>query len=100
MSELLSPERRLVILRCLSELGERRANDSVLCSMLNSLGVPSSRDEVRAELAWLQEQGDGRELVVLESLAGVQIAELTSRGADVAAGRTRVVGVKRPSPRG
>jgi hypothetical protein len=98
--QLIAEERRLVLLRCLNELGEQRANASVLHSALNHLGVPSSREEVLADLTWLQAQGDGRELVMLEHLGSVVVAQLTSRGSDVAQGRTRVPGVKRPSPRG
>ena len=54
-----------------------------------------SRDKVRTQLSWLQEQG----LVTLVDRAGCQIATLTTRGLDVATGNTTVPGVKRPRPR-
>ena len=91
----LREERRLVILRLLNDAPEYRANSSVLATMLEHLGVPSTRDQVNGELDWLAEQG----LVSVEDLGFIRVAVLTTRGGDCAAGRARVTGVKRPSPR-
>lgn len=94
--EHLREHRRLVILRCLSELPTHRTNTSVLLDAVNHYGVASTRDDVRTDVAWLAEQG----LVRVEALTDhVQLAVLTERGADVAAGRAFVPGVRKPGPR-
>jgi DNA-binding GntR family transcriptional regulator len=49
---------------------------------------------VKAELAWLEEQG----LITNENLKGTQVATITQRGIDVATGQATHPGVKRPSP--
>ncbi|MBC0838378.1 ArsR family transcriptional regulator, partial [Escherichia coli] len=38
-------------------------------------------------------------LVTVENLRGFYVVTLTSRGQDVAEGRARIAGVKRPRPR-
>ncbi|EDQ2494188.1 ArsR family transcriptional regulator, partial [Salmonella enterica subsp. enterica] len=53
-------------------------------------------DQVKTELRWLEEQS----LVRTETLESVLVVWLTERGADVAAGRTIVPGVKRPGAGG
>lgn len=91
---VLSEHRRLIILRILSELPSYRANSSVLYSLLNQWGHHPSRDQVKSEMRWLQEQA----LLDVESIGdgSVLLATLTERGQDVAAGRSIVDGVKRP----
>lgn len=92
----LTEDRRLAILRLLESQEGYRANDSVLHTALDRLGHSVSRDVVRGDLSWLEEQG----LLSTELIAGtVLVATATQRGADVATGRTRHPGVKRPSPR-
>lgn len=93
-ADYLSQDRRLVILRILAEMPTYRANSSVLHTVLNEWGHEPSRDQVKGELRWLQEQ----QLVTVEEIGdgAVLLAKLTERGADVAAGRARVDGVKRP----
>lgn len=93
-AEFLSADRRLVLLRILAELPTYKANSSVLHSVLNQWGHDPSRDQVKTELRWLQEQG----LVTVEEIGdgAVLLATLTERGMDVQAGRARVDGVKRP----
>lgn len=88
---------RLVLLRSLAEDPDYRLNESLLQTILDQFGHAMSRDRIRTELRWLEEQG----LISVELVAGVtMVATLTTRGADVASGRARVDGVKRPSPRG
>lgn len=95
-AKLLSEDRRLVILRFLAEAGgDYTLNTSVLQSALASVGHNCSRDQVETEAAWLAEQG----LVEVERLGNVTVLRLTLRGADVAAGRASVPGIKRPAPR-
>lgn len=90
----LSADRRLVILRILAEMPTYTANSSVLHAVLNDWGHAPSRDVVKSELRWLEEQ----QLLAIEEIGegAVLMAKLTERGADVAAGRARVDGVKRP----
>ena len=88
----LAEDRRLVILRVLSELPAYRTNSFLLSTLLGKFGHEPSADQVKGDLAWLQEQ----QLVTVEAVESVHIATLTTRGADVAAGRAVVPGVKRP----
>ncbi|MBU1041289.1 MAG: ArsR family transcriptional regulator [Proteobacteria bacterium] len=92
--QLLSEDRRLVILRLLSAAPEYTLNAFVLRHGLEAVGHAMSTDQLATELAWLAEQG----LLELSAVAEVTVARLTSRGADVAAGRAVTPGVKRPEP--
>jgi len=91
-ADLLRADIRLVILRSLAELPAYRGNSSVLNTILDSYGHGVSRDNTKTELRWLQEQG----LVTIDEAGAVLVATLTERGEDVAKGRARVDGVKRP----
>ena len=87
---------RLTILKLLAHGGGGyAANESVIADGAERLGFRVSRDKVRTEIAWLAEQG----LVGIEQVEDLLVATLTSRGLEVAEGRTHVPGVKRPSPR-
>jgi len=94
--EYLAQDRRLVILRILSEIPGYNCNSSILGDMLPAYAHQASRDMIHGDLAWLSEQG----LVDVEAMATVQVATLTQRGLDVAADRATVPGVKRPGPGG
>lgn len=96
-ADVVTADRRLVILRLLDQAPSFRANDSILFSALPSVGHSCTRDQVRTDLHWLLEQG----LVTIEEMASgnMIVATLTERGGDVQAGRAAVPGVKRPSPR-
>lgn len=91
-AEFLRQDQRLVILRLLVELPAYTSNSSVMVSLLEQLGHPMSRDQVKTEIWWLAEQG----LVEVNEAESVLVFRLLERGADVAAGRARVPGVKRP----
>lgn len=93
-ARLLSEDRRLVLLRILDRAPGSEANHYILRDALDAMGHNVSRDVVRGELAWLEEQG----LVSLEQLGGMTVAALTGRGHDVAQGRAVVPGVKKPVP--
>lgn len=95
-AELASEHRRLAILRLLNDGAGYSLNESILTEAVNRLGVISTRDQVKTDLAWLKEQG----LVTTESLHGLTVATLAARGQEVAEGRTSVPGVKRPSAKG
>lgn len=94
-SESLREDRRGQVLRVLQDQPSFALNDGVLQDALGRLGHNVARDIVRDDLEWLSERG----LVQIERSA-VWIATLTQRGEDVAAGRARSPGVKRPDPRG
>ena len=83
---------RLVCLRILSESPGYRANSSVLANLLDRIGHSVTRDQVKTEVRWLEEQG----LVKVEEASSVLVATLTERGQDVAEGRAVVDGVARP----
>jgi hypothetical protein len=91
-ADFLRQDMRLVILRLLVEMPAYRANSSVLNTALDSYGHAASRDQVKTELQWLAEQG----ALTLEEIGPVLVATLTTRGQDIAAGRARVPGIKRP----
>ncbi len=88
----LTEDRRLVVLRVLAESSGYTANEFILQQMLEQFGHVVSIDRVRTDLAWLQEQ----QMLTISDVADVQIAHITARGQDVAAGRTVVPGIKRP----
>lgn len=90
--DFLRQDMRLVILRLLVEMPAYRANSSVLNTALDSYGHAVSRDQVKTELQWLAEQG----ALTLEEMGPVLVGTLTTRGQDIAAGRARVPGIKRP----
>ena len=92
---LLTEDRRLVLLRFLTEAPAMALNTSVLHTALDAYGHAVSRDQVETDAARLAEQG----LITLEEVGPVRVAALTGRGSDVAQGRAVVPGVKRPGPR-
>ncbi|CCN69770.1 hypothetical protein [Vibrio nigripulchritudo] len=94
MKELLQKDRRLVILRVLYESAGYTANDSVLDCGLDAYGHKVSRDLVKTELTWLQEQG----LITNKDLEGTLVSTITQHGIDVATGQAINPGVKRPRP--
>jgi hypothetical protein len=86
---------RLTALRVLAEAPAYRANDSVLAQAIDAMGLPCTRDQLRGQLAWLEEQG----LVRLDHpTPTLTVAIATERGCDVAHGRAIQPGVQRPSP--
>ncbi|MDB5432410.1 MAG: hypothetical protein JWP35_3526 [Caulobacter sp.] len=87
---------RLTVLRLLEVAPSCRANDSLLRDAAEGYGLSATRDQVRTEITWLNEQG----LVTTEELGSLLLATLTSRGDDVAKGRATAPGVQRPSPGG
>ena len=96
--ERLREDRRLVLLRILSEQPGYRLNSSNLHAGLHHLGIVAARDDVVTDVHWLRDQG----LLVLDpvpEVEGLYLCTLTMRGNDVAMGNTSVPGVSRPTPR-
>lgn len=94
--EVLTQDRRLVLLKALEGAAAYRANAYLLRTFCDHFGHTVSSDRIEQDVAWLHEQG----LVKREVSDGVTIATLTPRGLDVAQGRTVVPGVKKPAPGG
>lgn len=92
-AERVAMHRRLALLQTLAAAPGSRANEALLQEVLESAGLSCSRDQVRTDLAWLRDQ----RFVVLDRVADVYVAAITQAGQDVAAGRTTVPGVARPS---
>lgn len=85
---------RLAVLRTLVECPTSSANDSILATAMGELGLPVTRDQLRGQLGWLEEQGLLRLGRPNDTLL---VATLRERGAEVALGRAQVDGVQRPS---
>jgi len=92
--KLITEDRRLVLLRLLAEARGYTLNASILTMALQRFGHDAARAVVLADLDWLDEIG----LIQHIERDPVVVAKLTSAGADVAAGRSVVTGVKRPAP--
>ena len=93
--DLKTRDMRLVMLLSIRDDGDS-LNESMLQEVLELYGHSVTRDRVRTEMRWLEEQG----LVNINDISGILVAKLTGRGMDVACGRATVDGVKRPRPRG
>ncbi|UWQ00838.1 hypothetical protein K3X44_09955 [Aliiroseovarius crassostreae] len=90
----LSKHRRLTILRFLTDSPEYTSNASILVEICNDFGVTSTRDQVTGEIAWLSEQG----FVTREEAGDFMVVSATARGVEIAQGKARHDGVKRPRP--
>lgn len=97
-SDYIAEDRRLAELRFLSEDTDYALNDSVMQTALEQIGHSVSRDVVLADFSFLRDAG----LIGVEEVFNgrVWVARLTARGEDVAKGRTKVAGVKKPRPYG
>lgn len=91
--QLVEANRRLVILRLLSEAQGFDLNNSILQGALAEVSHCISQELLHAELMWLEERG----LLTVREVANVLVAKLTQRGEDVAKGRTIVPGIERPA---
>jgi hypothetical protein len=94
-AESLAEDRRLAILTLLIE-AEGEANESVLQTGLAMLGHSRelTRDNVRLDMQFLGDRG----LVTLEWYGDkVCVARIARRGVEVAEGKVRVDGVKKPA---
>nr|WP_245398572.1 hypothetical protein [Oceaniglobus trochenteri] len=93
---LMTEHRRLAVLKHLERCSQYTSNASILIDVVRGVGVPSSEDQLRSALAWLDEQ----DLIEITDHGHVVIAVATSRGCEVARGDVTHPGVKRPSARG
>ena len=93
-ADLVAEDQRLRILQLLDQAEGYDLNIRILGDALSALGHRPSLDKLRSELAWLEEQG----LVTTHVVGSIAVATATERGLDVAHGRARIPGVKRPDP--
>ena len=93
-AKLVAEDLRLRVLQLLDKAEGYDLNIRILDAALEEIGHRQSLDKLRAEIAWLEEQG----LVATHTVGAIVVATATARGVDVAAGRARVPGVKRPDP--
>jgi Holliday junction resolvase len=82
-------KRRFAILRHLHETQGRELSDELLKHGCRAMGIPSSGDQVRTAIAWLEEQ----DLVVTQALGRMLAVRLTAEGADVVRGFREAPGV-------
>ena len=89
---------RLVVLQVLAaaaQEGVPDVNDAILRSAACEFGPAPDIGMFQASLDWLAEH----ELITIRTVGEFRVAALTERGADVAAGRATVAGVKRATLR-
>jgi hypothetical protein len=92
--DYVAQDRRLVILKILRGVHERRANQYVLRSALKGMGYDELVVTVQNDITWLQKQG----LVKTESLTGgILMTIITDYGDQVARGVVRAAGVAVPA---
>jgi hypothetical protein len=91
---VLTDHLRLTILRVLHSSPGLTANSSIIQGVCGEFGVVVSRDVVKTEIAWLEEQG----LLKSQPIGQMVVATISERGLDVAEGRAIVPGVQRPAP--
>lgn len=94
LSEFLQARRRLLILRAAGVGQAYTADETVLSHSLRGAGVAVSRDVLRGDLAWLEEQG----CLLAQQPGGVWVVTLTARGSDVAKGLAHCPGIAHPAP--
>lgn len=96
-AERLKEERRLVLLRCLSDAPGYSANESVLRTALEHYGFSVGRDTIRADLGFLVDHTLVRREVLHPPSGGeLWLLHLLPAGDDVAQGRERHYGIARP----
>lgn len=86
---------RLSILRVLEDAPQYTSNISMLATILPKAGINFTRDQIKTELIWLEEQGMIETQALMSDLV---TATATVRGVEVAQGITRHPDIQRPKP--
>lgn len=95
ISEILRADARRTILQALTEDRGYSLNHAILRRIVDrAAAITLSDDEVRAHLAWLEDQG----AVTTEQAPPFTIARLTDFGLSLAKGYATLAGVSRPAP--
>ena len=93
--QIVAENRRLAILRFLSEEADFAINDSVMQEALKQIGHAVAREVVQADYAFLNDLGLINLEIVMDT---IHVATLTGAGLDVANGVKTVPGISRPRP--
>ena len=101
LAVILAEDRRLVILRTLSEVPTFSSNEGILRRALAAIGHPeATKDLVRADLEFLERHSLIRiEKLAMQTSGELLVAHLLEAGADVANGQAHA-GVARRTPGG
>ncbi len=94
-TDTLNAHRRLAVLIHLQACSDHRSNGEILYEVANGVGIVTSREAMAADLAWLRD----KDLVGIEDHEGFLVVTITPQGLDVALGRARQDGVRRPVPK-
>lgn len=95
-TDTLEEHRRLAVLTHLAGCAGYSSNAEILYDVVNGVGIDTGHNQITASLTWLREKG----LIASEDHDGFLVVEATARGVDVALGRERHAGVRRPPPKG
>ena len=98
LHDILAADRRLVILCFLEEDAHYRINEDVLKSGLDYRGHAMSRDQVRGEIIWLEQNGLVEITPLKTSSRELWLVTASEKGVDVARGLP-YPGVARPAPK-
>lgn len=91
LSKVLSEDRRLAMLRTLTEVPGYNLNEDIIRQVLNELGNPGAdRDLIRADLEFLAAHNLVRIQKLPKTVGELWIAHLLGAGKDVAKGRQHV----------
>ncbi len=93
--EFIEENVRLVILKSLATEVDYALNEHILLAALEAFGHHKTRDYLRNQLRWLENEVGA---VSLKEAGSVLVATITSAGLDHVARRTALEGVQRPSP--
>ncbi len=93
-SDHLRKHARVAILRFLEDAPRYTSNVSMLSEQLPRVGISYTRDQVKTELHWLEEQG----MVQIEDHAGFTVVTATTRGVEIAQGIALHPEIQRPRP--
>jgi hypothetical protein len=94
IADQLREQIRLAILQTLEAAPAYTLHEYLLLEQVRGLGLGTTRDALRTELAWLEETG----LLEVQDLGAAVTAHLSDRGQDAAKGYAQIPGVARPRP--
>lgn len=97
LETVLAEDRRLVMLRCLSDVAGFHLNEAVLRTAVTGVGHSVGRDLVRADIGYLSDHGLVRKEVLHGAGGELWLVHLTDAGEQVARGRPHP-GVARLGP--
>lgn len=97
IEKVQAEHQRITILIALKESQDYGANTSMLADVLKAYALGCTRDQLKTQLNWLEQNGY---IKVERMTENTWVARITTTGLDVADGTSTVPGIKRPAPRG